>query len=106
MPPYFQLTHWDKEFYDHHLKGRLPKEIFDIHVHLNTKEHIHFVPASRWKSDWALEAGHVLPIEDAFFCAEEPYPDTAYRIAGFPWPSAKHADSFLARKTKVDRIYV
>jgi predicted TIM-barrel fold metal-dependent hydrolase len=44
------------------------------------------VPAGRWLTDWALECGHLLPCEDAFACASELYPDTDYRIAGFPWP--------------------
>ena len=100
MLPYFQMTKRDKEFYGKYLKGRLPNKIFDIHVHLNTEEHIRSVPASRWKSDWALEAGHLLPIEDAFLCAKELYPDTEYKIAGFPWPireaDLKANNSYLA----------
>lgn len=86
MKPYFSRTAHDETFYQEHLRPRLPASIFDVHVHMNLPEHIAMVPESRWLSDWALESGHLLPCEDAYACAKELYPDTEYRIAGFPWP--------------------
>ena len=86
MEPYFTRNSRDAEFYDEYIRERLPRSIFDIHVHLNLPEHIAMVPESRWESDWALKDGHLLPCEDAYACAAELYPDIDYRIAGFPWP--------------------
>ncbi|MDK1032305.1 MAG: amidohydrolase family protein [Planctomycetia bacterium] len=86
MKPYFTRTEHDEAFYAEHLRSRLPESIFDIHVHMNLPEHIAMVPEERWLSDWALEAGHLLPCDDAYACAGELYPDVEYSIAGFPWP--------------------
>jgi predicted TIM-barrel fold metal-dependent hydrolase len=83
---YFIRTEQDKAFYQEYLQPRLPASIFDVHVHINLPEHIAMVPESRWLSDWALESGHLLPCQDAYACAKELYPNTEYRIAGFPWP--------------------
>lgn len=86
MQPYFERTDVDEAFYQEHLRPRLPRSVFDVHVHINLPEHIAGVPESRWRSDWALEAGHLLPAEDAHACVAELYPDVDYQIAGFPWP--------------------
>ncbi len=87
MPrPYFEKTPLDARFYEEHLKPRLPWRIFDAHVHLNLPEHIAMVPEERWRTDWALESGHLLPVEDAYACARELFPEARYAIAGMPWP--------------------
>jgi predicted TIM-barrel fold metal-dependent hydrolase len=84
--PYFERTPLDARCYETHLRPRLPAGIFDVHVHLNLPEHLREVPAERWRSDWALESGHLLPVEDAYACARELFPDARYAIAGMPWP--------------------
>ena len=87
MPrPYIERTPLDAAFYAEHLRPRLPARIFDVHVHLNLPEHLALVPEERWRSDWALESGHLLPVEDAYTCARELFPDARYAIAGMPWP--------------------
>jgi hypothetical protein len=58
----------------------MPERIFDVHVHINLPEHVTAVPPERWKSDWALECGHLLPAEDAYGCAGEHFPFCRYRI--------------------------
>ena len=108
MKPYFELTELDRNFFGEYIGPRLPKKVFDIHVHLNLPEHIEMVPKERWLSDWALECGHLLPVEDAFSCAKELFPDVEYSIAGFPWP-IKEADidnnnEYLARMSVERKI--
>lgn len=109
MLPYFNLTNYDRKFYSHHIAPRIPKRIFDIHVHMNLEEHIKLVPEERWLSDWALECGHLLPIEDAFACAQELFPDSRYLIAGFPWPikesDLKNNNEYLSAYTKRKKLY-
>lgn len=86
MLPYFELTQLDKSFFRDHLQGRLPERIFDTHVHLNLAEHVKDVPKERILSDFAMQIGTVLPVEDAYGCAAELYPGVRYQIAGIPWP--------------------
>ena len=86
MQPYFEYKDRDRAFYRMHIQTEIPDEIYDIHAYTNLPEHVAMVPAERLESDWALECGHVLPARDAYACANEFFPDTAYRIAGFPWP--------------------
>ncbi len=108
MRPYFEKTRQDSEFYREHLQGRMPERIFDVHVHINLPEHISTVPPERWLSDWALESGHLLPCEDAYSCVRELYPETDYRIAGFPWPireaDLKANNSYLAEMRRQGRL--
>jgi predicted TIM-barrel fold metal-dependent hydrolase len=91
MKPYFERSEFDVDFYKDWIAPRLPKSVFDVHVHINLAEHVREVPEERWHSDWALECGHLLPVEDAYSCAKELFPGVEYGIAGFPWP-IKEAD--------------
>lgn len=98
----------DEAFYREHIRSRLPRSIFDVHVHLNLPEHISMVPASRWLTDWALESGHQLSYEDAVACAKTLYPDARCEMAGFPWP-IREADltannAYLARLSRERRL--
>ena len=102
MKPYFTRNQNDKQFYDRYIAPRIPDNIFDAHIHLNLPEHIEDLPEERLRSDWALECGHLLPVEDAYACASELFPGIEYFMAGFPLP-AREADlqgnnKYLAKK--------
>jgi hypothetical protein len=108
MKPYFELNERDRSFYEEHLRPRLPSRIYDVHVHLNLPEHVAMVPEERWRSDWALEIGHLLPADDALACAAELFPDIKYSIHGFPMP-VREADlrgnnDYLEREQRAGKI--
>ena len=84
--PALKRTETDEAFYDRFLRGRMPKRIFDFHVHVNLPEHIPSISEERLHSDWAFECGLILPCETAYRYAKQLFPDTLYRLAGFPWP--------------------
>ena len=44
MQPYFVRNEQDRLFYDEFLGPRLPKQIYDIHVHQNLLKHVRMVP--------------------------------------------------------------
>jgi hypothetical protein len=52
-----------------------------VHVHLNLLEHVAMVPEERWRTDWALESGHLLPVEGAFV-GFTPYGDMVSGVKG------------------------
>jgi hypothetical protein len=108
MQPYYTLMEHDKAFYREILQPRLPSQLYDIHVHLNLQEHVAMVPQERWLSDWAMEIGHVLPVNDALACTEELFPQSRYHINGFPMP-VKEADlrsnnSYLAEQQRQNKL--
>ncbi len=108
MLPYFELTERDRQFYAEFLGPRLPRRIYDMHVHLNLLEHVNMVPEERWLSDWALECGHVLPVDDALSCSRELFPGVHYLINGFPMP-VREADlqsnnRYLAREQREGKL--
>ena len=108
MQPYYTLTENDKNFYRKYLQSRLPSKIYDIHVHLNLQEHVSMVPEERWLSDWAMEIGHVLPVDDVLACGEQLFPDSHYAVNGFPMP-VKEADlrennRYLAEEQRRDNL--
>jgi predicted TIM-barrel fold metal-dependent hydrolase len=86
MQPYFELTEFDKRFFQDNIASRLPSRILDVHAHINLPEHVEKVPEERFLSDWALECGHTLPYDDAYAIARELYPDVGYAMVGLPWP--------------------
>lgn len=92
----------DEEFYVKYLKGRMPDRIFDFHVHLNLPEHIPDMSEERLRSDWAFECGLILPCETAYRYAGLLFPDTEYRIAGFPWP-VREADLVSGNRYLLDK---
>lgn len=108
MQPYFTLTEQDKRFYRQYLQSRMPPRLYDIHVHLNLPEHVSMVPAGRWLSDWAMECGHLLPVDDAIACGEELFPDSQYFINGFPMPvveaDLRENNRYLAREQRGNKI--
>ena len=108
MQPYYTMREIDKQFYREHLQSRLPSKLYDIHVHLNLREHVDMVPEERWLADWAMEIGHVLPVDDALACVEELFPDSRYSINAFPMP-VKEADlrgsnRYLAEEQSQDKL--
>ncbi len=86
MLPYFELTPLDRKYFQDHLQPRLPKRVFDAHVHLNLAEHVKSVPPERLLSDFAMQICTVLPVDHAYACAAALYPGVRYEIAGMGWP--------------------
>ena len=83
---YPEKTEVDQGFFQNHLEGRMPAEIFDAHIHLNLPEHIPFISQERIRSDWAFECGLFLTAEEALDRAKLLFGNTRYSMAGFPWP--------------------
>ena len=100
--PVLKKSKRDEEFYDRWWKGRLPHYIFDFHIHLNLPEHIPEITEERIHSDWAFEAGLILPCETAVDYGSRLFPDSSYEMAGFPWPIQeaylKENNAYLLRK--------
>jgi uncharacterized protein len=107
--PRYERTAVDARFFEEKLRPRLPRAIFDVHVHLNLPEHVTTVPAERYQSDWALQCGAVLTCEDFYRIAEDMFPGIRYTVAGFPWP-VREADleannTYLAQMKRVGWIH-
>ena len=89
---YFSVTGFDREYYREHLENRLPKKILDAHTHMNLPEHLATVPQSRMDSDWALQSGSQMSLEDASRFTKALFPDVDYTFTAFPLP-IKEADT-------------
>lgn len=89
--PEVVYTEIDSQFYDEFLKDRMPRKIWDFHIHLNLPEHIPEISEERLHSDWAFESGLILPCEKAAEYGKILFPDSEYTMTGFPWP-VKEAD--------------
>jgi predicted TIM-barrel fold metal-dependent hydrolase len=89
---YFTVTDFDRVYYRENLEKRLPKEILDAHTHMNLPEHAAPIPQSRFDSDWALQSGSEMSVEDARGFAEALFPSVDYNFTAFPFP-IKEADT-------------
>jgi len=81
-------TELDKLFYLTQIAPRIPRRVFDTHVHVYLPEHVSRVPDSVWLSNWALESSRALSADDVHECVRRLYPDTEYRFGAFPMPVA------------------
>ncbi|MEG1016848.1 MAG: amidohydrolase family protein [Oscillospiraceae bacterium] len=89
MIDYFRKTENDTLFYEKYLKDRLPTEILDMHSHMNTPQNVATVPAERIATDWALQAGYKMTVEEANYYASVLFPQQKYSFAAFPFPIAE-----------------
>lgn len=83
---YPEKTALDAAFYNEFIAPRMPKQIFDVHVHLNLPQHIPFISKQRLSQDWAFQSGLYLTADEAFSRAAMLFPNIEYALAGFPWP--------------------
>lgn len=88
MITYFKKTAVDTEYYERYLKSRLPEEIMDMHIHLNLPDHVSNVSSEKIKMDWAMQAGYMLPYEDAKFYLDALFPEQKIKLAACPLPIA------------------
>lgn len=88
MYSYFHKDKNDIDYFEKHLQGRLPGKIIDAHMHINLPEHVATISQKMIMSDWALEAGMVMSIEDARNYIGTMFPGWDYRYVAFPWPIA------------------
>jgi uncharacterized protein len=92
MYEYFHRTKIDKQFYDEHIRHRLPYKIIDAHAHFNLPKHIAAVTQEEIKGDWALECGSLMIYEDACIYAKTMFPGKEWKYVMLPWP-LKNADT-------------
>ena len=77
MTPYFTLRERDREFYREHIEPRLPRELFDVHVHANLSRLRAEGGVSAFmcvKPDWDPETAERDLVEGGFR-GFKPYPD-------------------------------
>lgn len=79
---YFEKTELDIEFYNEHIKDRIPKKIIDMHLHISKKEFKTNV--IRDSSDWAGQCSSDMEIETYYEYAKEFYPDSELFINALP----------------------
>ena len=89
MYSYFMKDENDVRFYNEHIEGRLPKAIFDAHIHINLPEHVAGVSQQTIKGDWALECGMVMTVEDALAYHKTLFPGRQMHMLALPWPLAE-----------------
>jgi predicted TIM-barrel fold metal-dependent hydrolase len=89
---YFTVTGLDKTYYEEKLKNRLPQIILDAHTHMCLPEHVSGIPQSRIDSDWALQGGFVMSVEEAKSYAAALFPGKDYRFTVLPMV-VKEADT-------------
>lgn len=73
-------------FFDCYLADRMPKEVFDIHLHLNLTSHIPPLSQERIQSDWAIECGIYLTVDEAAENFRLLFGNIPFSMAGFPMP--------------------
>jgi len=105
----FDYRQADRRFYEEHLKGRVPGQVVDAHLHLNLPEHVRAVPPERLRSDWALEVNHCMSVREAHEIYARLLPQTCVRLTGMPWP-IREADlrannAYLARERAAGQVH-
>lgn len=86
MYAYFHKTELDEQFYERHLRHRLPDVIVDAHAHFNRPEHVANITPETIAGDWALECGLIMTYEDSRHYASVMFPSKDWRYISLPWP--------------------
>lgn len=69
MLSYFEKTRTDEEFFASYIDARLPRELFDMHLHVTRPCDAAGVPQSTIDGDWAMQCGFVMDEDDlAGYC--------------------------------------
>ena len=89
MYSYFVKDDNDVRFFAEHIEDRLPKEIFDAHMHINLPDHVKAVSQQTIKGDWALECGLIMTYEDALAYHKTLFPGRKMKLLALPWPLAE-----------------
>ncbi len=83
---YFEKSGLDKTFYEEKILPRLPREVYDVHTHVNLEQHVKDVPKERIMDDWAFQCGYVMSAQDARYYFDTMFPGIDYKINAFPFP--------------------
>ena len=71
---YFRFYPHDAEFFDAHIKGRLPDKITDAHIHVCLPKHVAGVTPETIAGDWAAQCACKLEVSDAERYAKRLFP--------------------------------
>lgn len=85
----FVIDDNDRHFFAEIIAPRLPDRLIDAHLHINLPEHVSGVTAEAIADDWALQCGHVLPIETAQANNRMLYPGRSMDVLALPFPLAE-----------------
>lgn len=79
---YFKKTSLDESFYLEHIKDRIPSHIIDMHLHISLEKFL--INASPDPSDWSVQCGSRMSVEDYYAYAAEFYPDSKVEANALP----------------------
>ncbi len=86
MFSYFRKTDLDRSFFEEKIDARLPKTIFDMHLHLTRPSDAVHVPQESIDGDWAMQCGFVMTEEDLEGYSETLWGDRTFLANAFPMP--------------------
>ena len=60
----FTYTNLDKRFYEEKIAPRLPKKIWDLHMHMTPAQHVAHLDPHMVATDWAIQCGMAMSFEE------------------------------------------
>lgn len=104
MLDYFSKKERDFDFFNEHIAPRLPKELFDMHLHVTRPEDTAGISREAVDKDWALQCGYSMDVEDLRAYCETLWTDRRVSVTAFPFPvrgvDLRSANEYLARLLK------
>ena len=86
MFPYFQKTDRDRAFFEEHIDPRLPKTIFDMHLHLTRPSDCTGIPQEAVEKDWAMQSGISMDKDDLRGYTQTLWGKRRFLANAFPMP--------------------
>lgn len=86
MYEYFRRDDNDARFFAQYIEDRLPRAVFDAHVHVNLPAHVAAVSREAVMGDWAMQCGTVLPYGDALEYQRVLFPGRKMGLLALPMP--------------------
>lgn len=105
---YFHKTQLDIDFFEEHIRPRLPDTILDAHQHLTLKSFGRFIDTSKLAEDWARECYSEMSIEDMEYYADVMFPGIKFSQNALTTVTKgacfDEANDYLANLLKTGRV--
>lgn len=86
MVDYFKKTEKDAEFFAEHIDPRLPRELFDMHLHVTRPCDTAGISQDAVDKDWALQCGYSMDLADLRHYCSTLWGDRKVSVTAFPFP--------------------
>lgn len=114
MLPYFRKTDRDTAFFEAYIQPRLPRRLFDMHLHITRPCDAVHVSQEQIDKDWAMQCGFLMDEKDLAVYLQTLWGDRPVSVNAFPMPirgvdlenANRHLERLLGNRAEGDLLCI